>query len=132
MSANTTMWDIVNTKANACSYILQLTKCKIITCLKRHRKIWKHGENCKYQLNCEFRHDQKSDTNVTNQISELKNSIKELSENKVENEKKLVSLEKNAKEIKDCKQQMSDCINKLSAKLRKVKKMCKNLKSTTF
>ena len=30
-------------------------------CMKRHRKICKHGETCKYKLKCEFRHPLKKD-----------------------------------------------------------------------
>ena len=36
-------------------------KCKINTCLKRHRKTSKNGDYCKYKLKYEFKHDKKSE-----------------------------------------------------------------------
>ena len=61
MSANTTIWDILNTKTNVCFFHPTEDcekKCKRSTCLKRPRKRFKLGENCKYKLKFEFRHDE--------------------------------------------------------------------------
>ena len=104
-------------------------KFKRNKCLKRHRKTCKHGESCKYKLKCEFRHDEKTDANVSNQISELKKSINELSEQNAKNEERILCLEQNVNEIKAGKQQMSDSIKKLSAELNKLNTMCESFKS---
>ena len=62
-------------------------KCKRNTCLKRHRKICKHGDNCNHKQKCEFKHDQKLDAN--DQKSELKRDLNELLENKLKNDEKI-------------------------------------------
>ena len=73
------MWDIANIKINVGSSLLQKTltgNVKKNTCPKRHRKTCKHRESCKYKVKCAFRHDEKTDADVSNQIPAIKKSIK--------------------------------------------------------
>ena len=67
-------------------------KVREIHALKDTEKTCKHGESCKYKVKCEFRHDEKTDANVSKQISELKKSINELSEQNAKNEERILCL----------------------------------------
>ena len=132
MSVNTTMWDVANTKINVCSSMLQYTVkiyIREIHVLKDTKKTCNTGESFKYKLKCEFRHDEKTDSKVSNQISELKKSINKLLEQNAKNEERILCLEQNVREIKDGKQQMYDGNKNLSAELDKLKTMCEGSKS---
>ena len=88
-----------------------------------------HRINCKHELKCEFRHDQKGDKNIFKQISDLKKAVKERFKNTAKNQGMIFTLEQKVKEIKAEKQRLSDIIINLSAEMM-VQLMCGRLESS--
>ena len=71
-------------------------KCDKISCMKRHRKLCKYGENCKHLPNCEFKHEKVLDNfykDIETKLAKLQKTVSELQEQNRKSQDKITSLE---------------------------------------